>query len=213
MDENVAISRILEVPNLTDELEDDEANLLIDWASKNVGKLIEDVPDEDAAGEKVNDLMEVMRKINRLAALRKQRTPEQIQAEVDQFGATVEKAFGAAPAALAAPAAAQADAPEGQPLAAALKEQSDKDFVQSMIALAQSSLNLVAPPASTPAMPTTTPTTTPTTPATPTTTPAKIVERGDAEAQSSSSKGSPKSDDKNNDKSDADDEDEQSISL
>lgn len=142
MDENAAISRILEVENLTDELGDDEANLLINWASKNVGKLIEGLKDEDAAGEKVGDLMDVMRKINRLSALRKQRTPEQIQAEIAQFGEVVEKAFGAAPA-----TAQSATAADVKPLADTLKAQSDKDFVQSMINLVESGLGLAAKPA------------------------------------------------------------------
>lgn len=139
MDENAAISRILEVENLTDELEDDEANLLIDWASKHVGTLIAGLPDEDAAGEKVGDLMDVMRKINRLTALRKQRTPEQIQAELGTFNESVAKAFGTAPT--LAPQAANA-----QPLGAALKAQSDQEFVQTLIGLAESALKLSPAP-------------------------------------------------------------------
>lgn len=131
MDEQIAMSRILEVTNLTDELDDDEANALIDWAAKNVGSLVTDSPDDDQAGEKVNNLMEVMRKINELTANRKSQTPEQMQAHLKTFGELVEKTFGVNPTDNAT-ALGSASSVDAQPNA--LKSLSGIDFIKNMVA-------------------------------------------------------------------------------
>ena len=60
------VERMLEIENLTDELEDAEAQLLLDWGLAALGPLLADIQDEETAGEKANALMAVMRKINRL---------------------------------------------------------------------------------------------------------------------------------------------------
>src|SRR6185437_11547059 len=94
MDENLAIERISETENLTDGLEDDDANWLLQWGTSRVGKLIAGIADDDAAGEKVNQLMAVMRSLNAIVADRAAETPAQLGASIqalrDQYGA----AFG-----------------------------------------------------------------------------------------------------------------------
>ena len=60
------VERMLEIENLTDALEDAEAQLLLDWGLAQLGPLLTDIQDVEAAGEKANELMAVMRKINRL---------------------------------------------------------------------------------------------------------------------------------------------------
>lgn len=94
MDETLAIERISETENLTDGLDDDDANWLLQWGTSRVGKLIAGIADDDAAGEKVNQLMAVMRSLNAIATDRAVETPahlgESIQTLRDQYGA----AFG-----------------------------------------------------------------------------------------------------------------------
>ena len=67
MDHQVFVDKILETENLTDNLEDKAANSLLKWGTAQVGKLIQGVEDEEVAGDKVNDLMHVMRGLNALA--------------------------------------------------------------------------------------------------------------------------------------------------
>ncbi len=67
MDQQVFIDKILETENLTDNLEDKPADALLKWGTAQVGKLIQGVDDDEAAGAKVNDLMHVMRGLNSLA--------------------------------------------------------------------------------------------------------------------------------------------------
>ncbi len=67
MDHQVLVDKILETENLTDNLEDDAANSLLNWGTAQVGKLVQGIEDEETAGERVNDLMHVMRGLNSLA--------------------------------------------------------------------------------------------------------------------------------------------------
>ncbi len=64
--EDIFKDRILETENLTDNLEDEEANVLLDWGIGQLPGLIQGIDDPDQAGDKVNALMAFMRKINRL---------------------------------------------------------------------------------------------------------------------------------------------------
>ena len=67
MDRQTFVDRLLESENLTDQLEDEAANVLLDWGVGKIDELIEGVTDHEAAGEKVNGLMHVMRGLNALA--------------------------------------------------------------------------------------------------------------------------------------------------
>lgn len=66
MDTSRYIDRILETENLTDNLEDDDANVLIDWGVGHLNTVIGESGDEEVAGSQVMALMNVMRSINRI---------------------------------------------------------------------------------------------------------------------------------------------------
>src|SRR5581483_5867011 len=82
MDEAQAKERMLEVENLTDALEDDDANWLLDWGTSHVGPLIKGISDDDQAGEKVNQLMGVMRSVNRITGDRNAAPPDELAGDV-----------------------------------------------------------------------------------------------------------------------------------
>jgi hypothetical protein len=67
MDRQLFIDKILEAENLTDQLEDEDADALLNWGITKVDGLIDGIKDEEAAGGKINDLMHVMRGLNSLA--------------------------------------------------------------------------------------------------------------------------------------------------
>jgi len=66
LDRQTFVDRLLETENLTDQLEDDEADLLLNWGVAKIDGLIEGIADHEAAGEKINQLMQVMRSLNAL---------------------------------------------------------------------------------------------------------------------------------------------------
>ena len=66
MDEQVYIDRIHEAENLTDNLEDEPANVLLQWGTSRVRSAIQGLDNEEQAGQRVNALMAVMRQINRV---------------------------------------------------------------------------------------------------------------------------------------------------
>ncbi len=82
MDEAQAKERMLEVENLTDALEDDDANWLLDWGTSHVGPLIKGISDDDQAGEKVNQLMGVMRSVNHITGDRNAAPPDELAGDV-----------------------------------------------------------------------------------------------------------------------------------
>jgi len=67
MDRQLLIDKILETENLTDALEDDDANTLLDWGIAQVDALIKGDTDEEIAGDKINSLMHLMRGLNQIA--------------------------------------------------------------------------------------------------------------------------------------------------
>jgi hypothetical protein len=103
MDRETAIDRITETENLTDGLEDDDANWLLDWGIAHVDGVITGITDEDAAGDKLNQLMAVMRSLNQIAADRAAKPPDALAADIRMFLERYQQAFGAPNA--AAPAA------------------------------------------------------------------------------------------------------------
>jgi hypothetical protein len=82
MDKQLFVDRILETENLTDELEDAEANWLINWGISQLDSLLVAVSDEEQAGEKVNALMATMRKLNRFAGRRQDKDIDDLAAEL-----------------------------------------------------------------------------------------------------------------------------------
>jgi phosphatidylserine/phosphatidylglycerophosphate/cardiolipin synthase-like enzyme len=97
MEKSIAVERILETENLTDALDDDDANWLLDWGSERVGGLIAGIEDEEAAGAKVNQLMAVMRSLNQIAGERADGDSERLTADVRTLRDRYATAFGAAP--------------------------------------------------------------------------------------------------------------------
>jgi len=94
MDPQMAIERILETENLTDSLEDPDANWLLEWGIGHVPKLIGDITDEEAAGTKVNELMAVMRKLNQISADRAVKPADSLAADITELAGFYSKAFG-----------------------------------------------------------------------------------------------------------------------
>lgn len=94
MDRQQAVDRILETENLTDNLEDKDANWLIDWGVAQVEPLIAGIEDDEEAGEKVNQLMAVMRHLNRLMPGRSDASNETLAQQVKNFFDAYAQAFG-----------------------------------------------------------------------------------------------------------------------
>jgi hypothetical protein len=148
MDRQTAIDRITETENLTDGLEDDDANWLLDWGIAQVDGLVTGIKDEDAAGEKLNQLMSVMRTLNQIAADRAAKPPDALADDIRTFLERYQQAFGApktATPSAALPAHATAQASQGvnqgvnQAAQAASKiaGMSPKEAMQYLLSLAQ----------------------------------------------------------------------------
>ncbi len=61
------VDRLLETENLTDNLEDDDADQLLKWGVAHVDALIENISSDEAVGDQVNQLMSIMRGVNSLS--------------------------------------------------------------------------------------------------------------------------------------------------
>jgi len=100
MDVQQAVDRILENENLTNNLEDDDAEFLLTWGTDHARALVPNIADDEQAGEKVNQLMAVMRSLNQIAGSLDAIDPDDLQTFRERY----EAAFGApaAPVDLAA---------------------------------------------------------------------------------------------------------------
>ena len=115
MDRQTAIDRITETENLTDGLEDDDANWLLDWGIAHVDGLVTGIKDEDAAGEKLNQLMSVMRTLNQIAADRAAKPPDALAGDIRTFLERYQQAFGAPKNAAPAPTPTASQTPSPPP--------------------------------------------------------------------------------------------------
>jgi len=77
--------RLLGVENLTDNLEDSEANILIDWGINQIDPLVRDLEDEEIAGDKVNALMQFMRGVNGLVGSLAEVSAEDLQDLAERY--------------------------------------------------------------------------------------------------------------------------------
>jgi hypothetical protein len=93
MDQQRFIERILETENLTAELEDAEANWLLNWGISQLDAVLQKTSDSEVAGARVNALMAVMRKINRLTAARQNKSAEALAAELSALAELFGMAF------------------------------------------------------------------------------------------------------------------------
>jgi hypothetical protein len=90
------VERILETENLTDELEDADANWFLKWGTGKVPLVLMDVSGDEEAGYQINALMAVMRKINRMMASYQDKTAEVWQEDFTDLNAMFIEAFGGA---------------------------------------------------------------------------------------------------------------------
>jgi hypothetical protein len=97
MDKQTYIHRLLEVENLTDELEDSDASQLLAWGVQRLNDLLEDVDDRTTAGERLTVLMAVMRKINRVAGSYTQKDPAVLAEDLRALWQLFAVAFGHVP--------------------------------------------------------------------------------------------------------------------
>jgi len=82
MEKELFIERMLGVENLTDELEDEPADWLLKWGIARLDQVLKPAgEDPEAAGGRVNALMAVMRKINRMTGARQQADAESLAAD------------------------------------------------------------------------------------------------------------------------------------
>jgi hypothetical protein len=96
MDKERFVERMLETENLTDELEDSDADWLLNWGTGQVDQALQGIADEEAAGKRVNALMAVMRKINRMTGSRQRRSAEDLAADLLALTGLFSDAFGTA---------------------------------------------------------------------------------------------------------------------
>ncbi len=94
MDEKIFVSRILENENLTSSLVDNDANWLLNWGTGQVKGLIQGIGNVDAAGEKVNALMAVMRKMNRIVGEGDWPPIDELVPELESLAELSAQAFG-----------------------------------------------------------------------------------------------------------------------
>ena len=94
IDRQILIERLLENENLTGDLEDTEAEWLLKWGIRQVEPLIRACDGPETAGERVNELMAVMHKVNRIVADRIAYTPEQLADDLAMLADTYSRALG-----------------------------------------------------------------------------------------------------------------------
>jgi hypothetical protein len=128
MDIQAAKDRILETENLTDGLEDDDANWLLDWGIARVEALIAGEKDDDAAGEKVNDLMSLMRRLNQIAADRAAKSAKALSGDLRAFAEDYARIFGTD---------WQHDAAKVREASAAVKKQSPREAMEHLVNFAE----------------------------------------------------------------------------
>lgn len=97
MDQQRAKERILETENLTDALEDEDADWLLNWGIAHIPDVLKDTHDEEAAGEKVNALMAVMRELNTITADRAAQGAPALAEKIQKLTEAHRQAFGHAP--------------------------------------------------------------------------------------------------------------------
>jgi hypothetical protein len=96
LEKQVVIDRITETENLTDNLEDDDANWLIDWGINKASELIAPISDGEVAGGKLNAVMAVMRKLNQIVGSHASKEAGALSDDVRVLAMMYANAFGTA---------------------------------------------------------------------------------------------------------------------
>jgi hypothetical protein len=94
MEKQTFIDRILETENLTDELEDSDANWLLNWGIARLDEVLKDATDPNIAAENVTALMAVIRKINRIVGSLSTKDPQELAADLAALRDLQAQAFG-----------------------------------------------------------------------------------------------------------------------
>jgi hypothetical protein len=117
MDKERFTERILETENLTDELEDADASWLLDWGIARLDQVLEGAQDQETAGSRVNALMAVMRKINRIVGSYADKSPQRLAQDLAELRDLFSTAFSSAGRPAAPPSEPESTPPalESQP--------------------------------------------------------------------------------------------------
>jgi hypothetical protein len=126
MKEERAIERILETENLTDSLEDADADWLLKWGISFVHGLLDGVEEDESAGEKVSDLMAVMRTLNQIAADRGVKPAESLAEDIKALADRYARAFGRA---------RTLNAGDAKRAATAIRQKTPRETMQFLIAM------------------------------------------------------------------------------
>ena len=94
MEKDMFVERMLEIENLTDELEDDQANWLLNWGISRLDQVLQGAADAEAGGDKANTLIAVMRKINRMTGARGTAGSETLADDLSALSGLFSAAFG-----------------------------------------------------------------------------------------------------------------------
>ncbi len=94
MEKQPFIDRILETENLSDELQDADANWLLNWGINQLDVVLKDTNDLETAGAKTNGLMAVMRKINRICGSYANKLPADLSQDLVALQLLHNAAFG-----------------------------------------------------------------------------------------------------------------------
>jgi hypothetical protein len=118
IDKQIFIDRLLESENLVGDLEDAEAEWLLNWGIHQVEGLIRDIDEFETAGERINALMAVMRKANQIVADRNVKNRPALAGDLEELARRYAQAFGgsqgSAPADLEVAAGQLADLSPGE---------------------------------------------------------------------------------------------------
>ncbi len=96
MDIQTAIDRITEIESLTDEMDDECASWIINWAIETLKVKLPQITDDDRAAEETDDMIGVVKQLNGITASIDQKKTSVLPARVAQFVAAYQKAFGQA---------------------------------------------------------------------------------------------------------------------
>lgn len=85
MDKQRYIEHMLETENLTDALEDADANWLLDWGISKLDDVLLGVADREVADHRASALMTVMRKMNTIAGNNTAKDPQSLALDLDEL--------------------------------------------------------------------------------------------------------------------------------
>ncbi|MBX3080396.1 MAG: hypothetical protein KF716_02110 [Anaerolineae bacterium] len=85
MDAQAAVERLLEMANLTDDLDDEAADHLIEWGANSLRALIAFEDDDQTSGDKLNKVTGLMRAARQIARQAPTSNPQALQHYIQLF--------------------------------------------------------------------------------------------------------------------------------